>query len=140
MSGNTSVVGGYNDCRALKRARQSGMTLVEGIGMTLLVGIMASLAFPAITGLRQAGQDQQAIGIAQSLNQAKQTYELRVANAATSWIAAGDSGSRYLLIAAYVPYAADTLADYEPAGYTIDLQTSLDTKVAITGPNGALSY
>jgi len=116
------------------------MTLVEAIGMTVLVGIMASLAFPAINGLRQAGLDQQAVGIAQSLNQAQQTYQLRVANAASNWSGAADSSSKYLLISSYVPYAADTLADYSPAGYTFTLGSSLNTKVAITGPNGAVSY
>jgi len=122
-------------------ARQAGMTLVEGIGMTLLVGIMAGLSFPAINGLRQGGQDQQAIGIAQALNQAQQTYQLRVANAATSWAGVSDSPSKYLLISGYVPYAADTLADYEPSGYTLTLGSTLSTKVVITGPGGStVSY
>jgi len=116
------------------------MTLVEGIGMTVLVGILASLSYPAINGLRGAGLDQQAIGIAQALNQAQQTYQLRVANAASSWSGAPDSNSKYLLISGYVPYAADTLPDYSPAGYTFTLGSTLGTRVAVTGPNGNLSY
>ena len=108
--------------------------------MLLLVGIMASLASPAISGLHQAGMDQQAIGIAQALNQAQQTYQLRVANAASNWSNAADSASKYLLISTYVPYAADTLADYTPTGYTITLGATLGTKVSLTGPNGALPY
>jgi type II secretory pathway pseudopilin PulG len=116
------------------------MTLVEGIGMTLLVGILSGLAYPAISGLRQAGQDQQAIGIAQALNQAQQTYQLRVANAATNWANAGDSNDQYLLISGYVPYAAATLSAYEPAGYTFTLGSTLSSKVVITGPNGNLAY
>jgi len=108
--------------------------------MILLVGIMASLASPAITGLRQAGMDQQTIGVAQSLNQAQQTYQLRVANAATNWSNAADSNAKYQLISGYVPYAADTLADYTPTGYALSLGSTLGTKVSITGPNGALPY
>src|SRR5476651_209871 len=102
MFGNGSVH--LRQGRALARARPSGMTLVEGIGMVVLVGLMATLAFPAITGLRQAGLDQQAISVAQALNQAQQTYQLRVANAATNWSGATDSASKYLLISGYVPY------------------------------------
>jgi type II secretory pathway pseudopilin PulG len=131
----------FRDGRTPQGARLSGMTLVEGIGMIVLVGLMAGLAFPAITGLRQAGLDQQAIGIAQALNQAQQTYQLRVANAASNWAGATDSESKYLLIEGYVPYAADSLADYAPSGYTLTLGSTLGTKVVVTGPGGsAVSY
>lgn len=116
------------------------MTLVEGIGMTILVGIMAGIAFPAISGLHQAGMDQQAIGIAQALNQAQQTYQLRVANASANWAGAADSAAKYQLISAYLPYAAPTLDQYEPAGYTLTMGATLGTKVAIEGPTGALPY
>jgi len=136
----TSHAGGGRPGRAPRGARQSGFTLVEGIGMTILVGIMAALAFPAIGGLRQAGLDQQAISIAQALNQAQQTYQLRVANAASNWTAAADSDAKYELVAPYVPYAADTLEDYTPSGYSLQLGGSLDTKVVITGPDGTVSY
>jgi len=116
------------------------MTLVEAVGMTVLVGLLASLAFPAINGLRQAGLDQQSIGIAQALNQAQQTYQLRVPNAAGNWAGASDSDAKYQLISTYVPYAADTLEDYSPAGYTFALGSTLSAKVVITGPNGTVPY
>jgi type II secretory pathway pseudopilin PulG len=127
-------------CRAPSRARQSGMTIVEAVGMTVIMGLMAGLAYPAIGGLRQAGLDQQAIGVAQALNQAQQTYNLRIAGAAANWSAAANSAARYQLIAPYVPFAADTLADYSPAGYTLTLGPSLSTEVAISGPNGTVAY
>jgi type II secretory pathway pseudopilin PulG len=110
------------------------------MGMIVLVGIMAGLAAPAITGMRQAGQDQQAISIAQALNQAQQTYQLRVANAVSNWSGAADSESKYELISGYVPYAADTLTDYTPSGYSLTLGATLSTKVAINGPHGPVSY
>jgi len=108
--------------------------------MIVLVGVMASMAAPAISGMRQAGQDQQAISVAQALNQAQQTYQLRVANAVSNWSTASSSESKYELISSYVPYAADTLADYTPSGYTLALGATLSTKVAITGPNGTVPY
>jgi len=104
--------------------------------MTVLLGLMAGLSYPAINGLRQSGLDQQAIGVAQTLNQAEQTYNLRVSNAETTWEAAPDSPTKYQLIWQYVPFATANLSDYVPAGYTMTLGATLNTKIVITGPNG----
>ncbi len=120
--------------------RQAGLTIVEMVGMTVMLGVLAGLAYPAIGGLRSAGLDQQAVGIAQAINQAQQTYNLRVANAATLWTSAADSESKYELISRYVPFAAATLVAYEPAGYTLTLGSALNAKVTIDGPNGTVSY
>src|SRR5579883_3202489 len=110
---------------------QAGVTIVEAVGMTVVLGILAGMSYPAIAGLRQAGTDQQAIGIAQSINQAQQTYNLRVANAESNWEAAADSAAKYQLIWQYVPYATSSLSTYEPSGYTLTLGATLNTKVAI---------
>jgi len=124
-------------CRAAFTARQAGLTIVEAVGMTVILGLMAGLSYPAINGLRSSGLDQQAVSIAQTLNQAQQTFELRVPTAATQWSGAPDSPTRYGLIWQYVPYATANLSDYEPPGYTFALGSTLDTKVVITGPAGA---
>ncbi|MGH7997029.1 MAG: hypothetical protein ACREFX_11820 [Opitutaceae bacterium] len=109
--------------------------------MTIIIGLLAGLAYPAIYGLRSSGMDQQAIGVAQAMNQAQQTYFLRVANAETTWEAASDSSDKYLLISQYVPFAASSLSSYEPSGYTMTLGQTLNTKVVITGPSGTtVSY
>jgi len=120
--------------------RLAGLTIVEMVGMTVILGVMAGLACPAIGGLRQAGLDQSAIGVAQAINQAQQTYNLRVTNAAANWAGAPDSETKYELISLYVPFAASTLAAYEPAGYNLTLGSSLNVKVAIDGPNGSVTY
>jgi hypothetical protein len=119
-------------------ARRSGLTIVEAVGMTILLGLMAGLSCPAINGLRQSGLNQQAIGVAQTLNQAQQTYGLRVANAEVTWEAAPDSASKYQLIWQYVPFATANLSDYQPAGYTMALGSTLSTKIVITGPGGTV--
>jgi len=106
--------------------------------MTVILGLMAVLSYPAISGLRQSGLDQQAIGVAQTLNQAQQTYNLRVSNAETTWEAAPDSPSKYLLIWQYVPFATASLSSYEPAGYSMTLGPTLSTKIVITGPGGTV--
>ena len=117
------------------------MTTVEAVGMTVILGIMAGLSYPAINGLRQSGLNQQAIGIAQTLNQAEQTYKLRVASAEANWEGASDSASKYQLISQYVPFATANLSDYEPAGYAIALGSTLNSKVVVTAPDGStISY
>jgi type II secretory pathway pseudopilin PulG len=109
--------------------------------MIVILGIMAGLSYPAVTGLRQSGLDQQAIGIAQTLNQAQQTYNLRVASAESNWEAVTDSPSKYQLISQYVPFATANLSSYEPSGYALTLGTTLGSKVAIVGPSGStVSY
>jgi type II secretory pathway pseudopilin PulG len=121
--------------------RQSGLTTVEAVGMTIILGLMAGLAYPAIYGLRQSGMDQQAIGVAQTLNQAQQTYSLRVSNAEVNWEAAPDSSAKYQLVSSYVPFSTATLSDYVPVGYTMTLGATLNTKVVITNSQGiAISY
>ena len=109
-----------------------GFTLPELVGAIIVIGIIAALAIPAISGMLSSGKDQQAVGMAQAINQAQQTYKLRVAGAATNYSSAADSSARYLLIASYVPYAAATLSAYQPSGYSFSLSTSLDTRVTIT--------
>lgn len=104
--------------------------------MVILAGILAGMAYPAISGLRQSGMNQQAVGIAQAINQAQQTYNLRVAGAETNWEAAPDSPSKYQLIWQYIPYAASSLSGYTPSGYTLTLGSTLNTKVAITDSGG----
>lgn len=113
------------------------MTTIEAVGVTLIMGIMAGLSYPAIQGLRQSGMQQQVIGIAQTLNQAQQTYNLRVAGAETNWEAASDSTSKYALIWQYVPYATANWSDYVPSGYTITLGSTLNSKVTIADSAGA---
>jgi len=111
---------------------QHAFTLPELVGAIIIIGIIAALAIPAISGMLSSGKDQQAIGLAQAINQAQQTYKLRVANAATNYSSAADSSARYLLIGSYVPYSAATLSGYQPSGYTFALSTALDTRVTIT--------
>jgi type II secretory pathway pseudopilin PulG len=123
--------------RGLGPGRRAGLTTVEAVGMTIILGLMAGLAYPAIYGLRQSGLDQQAIGVAQTLNQAQQTYSLRVAGAETNWEAVTDSSAKYQLISQYVPFATARLSDYVPAGYSMTLGATLNTKVIIAGPSGA---
>jgi hypothetical protein len=124
--------------RSSPAGRQAGLTIVEAVGMTIILGLMAGLSYPAINGLRKSGLDQQAIGVAQTLNQAQQTYSLRVPSSETAWEAAPDSPSKYQLIWQYVPFAAASLAAYEPPGYTLTLGPTLNAKIVITGADGTV--
>lgn len=127
--------------RPFATGRRAGITIVEAVGLTVIIGVLSALSYPAIAGLRQSGLNQQAIAIAQSINQAQQSYNLRVSGAETNWEAAPDSPSKYQLIWQYVPYAAASLSAYTPSGYTLTLGGTLNTKVTITDPNGnTVSY
>lgn len=119
----------------------AGLSIVEAVGMVILAGVLAGMAYPAISGLRQSGLNQQAIGIAQAINQAQQTYNLRVASAETNWEAASGSAAKYQLIWQYIPYASSSISGYTPSGFTLTLGSTLNTKVTIADTGGnAVSY
>jgi type II secretory pathway pseudopilin PulG len=135
-----------SDCR---HRAADGFTLVETLGVVVLIGLLAAMAGMAVSGLYRAGQDKQAIAAAQAINQAEQIYLVRVSGAATAWSQAGNSpgnsgaGSndiKFSLISAYLPGTPSSLETYEPNGYTFTLGSSLTSPVAIEGPNGSVSY
>jgi type II secretory pathway pseudopilin PulG len=118
----------------------TGFTLVETLGVTILIGLLAAMAGMAVFGLYSAGQDKQAIGAAQAINQAGQIYLMRVSGAATAWGNAGGNDAKFSLISAYLPGTPASLETYEPVGYSFTLGSTLSTPVTITGPHGVVDY
>jgi type II secretory pathway pseudopilin PulG len=113
----------------------AGFTLVETLGVCILLGLLAALAGMAVFGLYNAGQDKQAIAAAQSINQAQQIYLLRVSGAATAWSGAGSDDNKFALIKTYLPGTPVSLETFEPSGYTFHLGGTLTDQVTITtGP------
>jgi prepilin-type N-terminal cleavage/methylation domain-containing protein len=122
------------------RARR-GFTLVEIICVVLLMAIVTGIGLFMLKGTIPAGQDRNAIALANSINAAQQAYEMRVSTALTNWTGAASDNARFQLINPYIPFASgQTLAAFTPAGYTFVFGANLDTKVSVTGPSGALSY
>jgi type II secretory pathway pseudopilin PulG len=112
----------------------AGFTLVETLGVCVLIGLLAAMAGMAVLGLYSAGQDKQAIAAAQAINQAQQIYLLRVSGAATAWNNAGSNDAKFSLISPYLPGTPASLVAYEPPGYTFSLGENLTDKAAIVGP------
>jgi type II secretory pathway pseudopilin PulG len=110
----------------------TGFTLVETLGVCVLIGLLAALAGMAVFGLYSAGQDKQAIAAAQAINQAQQIYLLRVSGAATAWNGAGNDDAKFNLLQPYLPGTPPSLETFEPSGYAFHLGASLTDQVTIT--------
>ena len=116
-------------------------TLVEMLCVTVLLGIFGAVTVAFVKDSVATGRDRNAVSLANSINSAKKSYELRVSTAATSWSGAADDNARWLLIRDRVAYAESlTLTQFTPAGYSFGLGSSLSTRVSISGPSGTISY
>jgi type II secretory pathway pseudopilin PulG len=122
--------------RTRRTCAATGFSLVETLGVCILIGLLAALAGMAVFGLYNAGQDKQAIAAAQTINQAQQIYLLRVSGAATAWSAAGSDEDKFALIKTYLPGTPASLNMYSPTGYTFTLGANLTDPVKITDPKG----
>jgi type II secretory pathway pseudopilin PulG len=118
--------------RTRRHRTAPGFTLVETLGVCVLIGLLAALAGMAVFGLYSAGQDKQAIAAAQAINQAQQIYLLRVSGAATAWSSAGSDDAKFNLIKSYLPGTPVSLETFEPSGYIFHLGGTLTDQVTIT--------
>ena len=111
-----------------------GFSLLELLIVVAVLGTLATIVLPSVTGARDAALRQRSIARAEALNLAQVRLKLASPNAATQWSAAGTDAARYLLLVPYLSYAPATLALYDdaddPYGYTFG---TLDQKVSITG-------
>jgi type II secretory pathway pseudopilin PulG len=114
----------------------AGFTLVETLGVCVLIGLLAALAGMSVFGLYSAGQDKQAIAAAQTINQAQQIYLLRVSGSATAWSNAGSDDAKFNLLQSYLPGTPTSLETFEPNGYTFTLGANLTDPVKITDSKG----
>jgi type II secretory pathway pseudopilin PulG len=122
--------------RTRRHCAATGFTLVETLGVCILIGLLAALAGMAVFGLYSAGQDKQAIAAAQAINQAQQIYQLRVSGAATAWNSAESDDAKFDLIKSYLPGTPVSLQTFEPSGYAFHLGGALTDPVGITDPKG----
>ena len=122
-------------------AQLRAFTLVELLCVTVLLGIFGAITVSYVKDSVATGRDRNAVSLANSINSAKKSYELRVSTAATSWSSAADDSARWLLIRDRVSYAeSQTLSQFTPTGYSFGLGSSLSTRVTISGPSGSISY
>ncbi len=124
--------------------RRWGFSLVEMMACVSIIGIIAFLAIPSITRMRNDAEKNLAIGRAEALNMAQATLiQVRGrTQAGIDWTAASGNDAKYTLLRPYLSYSETTLTAFLPAGYTITFPSSINTmnKIALSGPSGAIPY
>jgi prepilin-type N-terminal cleavage/methylation domain-containing protein len=121
-----------------------GFSLVEMMACVSIIGIIAFMAIPSITRMREDSERNLAITRAESLNLAQATFiQVRGRTQANlDWTAAGNNEARYKLLKDYMSYAEPTLAQYMPSGYNVSFNSNITamSKMALTGPSGNIPY
>ena len=102
-------------------------SLVEVLAAVAIIGIIVFLALPNVIQAKRDTEEQMVITRAEALNMSISSYVTANgrSNAGASW-----TGDRYALIKGYMAYAPNTLAEYQPFGYTFEFGT-LEQKVVI---------
>ena len=105
----------------------SGFSLVEVLAAVGIIGIISFLALPNIIAIKADSERNLAISRAESLNMAIASYvqaKGRTAAIAT-WSGLANDNARYAQLSPYLAFAPDTLSDFQPGGFTIDIPDDL---------------
>lgn len=105
-----------------------GFSLVEMMASVAIIGIIAFLAIPSISKMREDSEKNLAIARAESLNVAQATM-VQVkgrTQADLDWRNAGSSEAKYTLLQPYLSYAETTLASFLPSGYTATFNAAIN--------------
>ncbi len=122
-------------------------TLVEVLASVTIIGILVFLAIPSITSVRKDTEENMAIARAEALNMAISSFiqargfenAKNTWNGATGADDAAKAVTRYGMLQPYLAYAPESIAQFMPAGYSVELPmdlTALD-KVVIRRPSAA---
>ncbi len=120
---------------------RTGFSLVEMMASVAIIGIIAFLAIPSISKMREDSEKNLAIARAESLNVAQATM-VQVkgrTQADLDWRSAGSNDAKYTLLQPYLSYAETTLATYLPSGYTATFNTAINDmkKARLFAPDNA---
>lgn len=121
-------------------SRQSGFSFVEMLASVAIIGIIAFLAIPSISKMREDSEKNLVIARAEALNVAQATF-VQVkgrSQADTDWRNAASAEQKYQLLLPYLSYAESTLVGgYLPSGYTVTFNPAINDmkKANLFGPD-----
>jgi prepilin-type N-terminal cleavage/methylation domain-containing protein len=130
-----------NTCQEKNRTKFArGFSLVEMLASVAIIGVIAFLAIPSVSRMRQDSERNLAIARAEALNVAMATMVQMKgrAQAQTDWSNATTADAKYISLLPYLSFAETTRAGYFPSGYdTIFGPTITDMrKVRLFGADG----
>lgn len=119
-------------------SQKSGFTLVEILVVVAIMGIIALAVVPSIGGVMDGAEDNNAKSYAVALKSGKQTFRLRVADAANQYSSAGNNNARYSLIQPYIDGGSSpaSLSGFIGNEYSANLGANLNDPVTVTAPSG----
>ncbi|MBX7209733.1 MAG: prepilin-type N-terminal cleavage/methylation domain-containing protein [Verrucomicrobiaceae bacterium] len=125
-------------------SRWGGFSFVEMLASVAIIGIIAFLAIPSISKMREDSEKNLAISRAEALNMAQSTM-VQVkgrTQADLDWRNAATNDAKYVLLQPYLSYAESTLAAYLPSGYTVTFNAAINDmkKANLFGPDSARIY
>ena len=108
---------------------QPAFSLVEVLAAVAIIGILIFLALPNVIQAKRDTEEQMVVIRADALNIAMSSFITANgrSNAGASWTAATTDAAKYLLLKPYLSYAPNTLADWQPSGYSFEF-TTLEAK------------
>lgn len=109
------------------RQTRCGFSLVEMLASVAIIGIIAFLAIPSVSRMREDSERNLAIARAESLNVAQATMVQMKGRttAQQEWTNAVNDDQRYQLLIPYLSYAETTRALYVPSGYLVQFDPSI---------------
>ena len=132
-----------NQSRTTRRV--FGFSLVEMMACVAIIGVIAFMAIPSVSRMREDSERNLAIARAEALNLAQASLvQVRGRTQATlEWANAGSNReSKYTLLRPYLSFSETTLSAYLPSGYTVNFPASITTmtKASLIGPSGTIYY
>lgn len=128
------------DTSTLDTARtRHGFSLVEMMASVAIIGIIAFLAIPSISRMREDSEKNLAIARAEALNVAQATF-VQVkgrTQAQLEWSNAASNDAKYLLLTPYLSYAETTRTLFMPDGWQATFNASINDmkKVRLFDPS-----
>jgi len=119
--------------------KRQGFSLVEMMASVAIIGIIAFLAIPSISRMREDSEKNLAIARAESLNVAQATL-VQVkgrTQADLDWRNAGSNDAKYLLLLPYLSYAESTRTLFVPSGWNVTFDNDINAmrKVRLFDPS-----